>query len=186
HLGDAPRRADERGDHRDAEGGATSALLGEREPVETGHRMRLVAGLIEQDRDGRERTHSRQHTDHIADQHTDETPHQVVWFEGDAEAVPEISERSGNHECPHRNMGNGSCSTYENSSTPNNVTPAASTSELFSVAVRSPSAETNTHANVPATIPKNSPKIMNRIGPARIQPHPRHSLFFGRMASSSL
>ena len=54
-------------------------------------------GERQKDRDGRERAHARQHADHVADQHADEAPHQVVRFERDAEAVPEIRERGGNH-----------------------------------------------------------------------------------------
>ena len=58
--------------------------------------------------------------------------------------------------------------------------------EPFHVAVRSPIADTNTQEKVAGTRPKNSPRIMKKIGPARMQPQPSHSLFFGRMFSSSL
>ena len=33
--------------------------------------------------------------------------------------------------------------------------------------------------------PKNSPKIMKQMGPAKMQPQPRHSMLSGRMRSSS-
>ena len=45
-------------------------------------------GQRQQDRDGGERAHARQHADHVADQHADEAPHEVVRLERDAEAVP--------------------------------------------------------------------------------------------------
>ena len=47
-------------------------------------------GERQQDRDGGERAHARQHADHVADEHADEAPHHVVRLERDAEAVPEI------------------------------------------------------------------------------------------------
>ena len=50
HFGDAPGGADERGEHREAERDAAAALLGHREAVEAGHRMRWMAWQIEQDR----------------------------------------------------------------------------------------------------------------------------------------
>ena len=67
-------------------------------------------GQRQQDRDGRERPHARQHADHVADQHADEAPHQVVRLERDAEAVPEIRERGRNHRPPlHVSTGIGIC-----------------------------------------------------------------------------
>ena len=50
HLGDAQRRADEGGDHGDAERGAALALFGQRKAVETGHRVRWMTRQVEQDR----------------------------------------------------------------------------------------------------------------------------------------
>ena len=50
HLGDAPRRADERPDHGDGKGNAALALLGHREAVETRDRVRWMTRQVEQDR----------------------------------------------------------------------------------------------------------------------------------------
>ena len=50
-------------------------------------------GQRQQDRDRRDRTHSRQHADEVADQHAEEAVHQVVRLERYAEAVPEIGNR---------------------------------------------------------------------------------------------
>ena len=143
HLGDAPGRADERGDHREAERDAAAALLGHREAVEAGHRVRRVTWQIEQDRadraavlraihdagqhqdgadrlhpegerqqdrDSGERTHARQHADHVADQHADEAPPQIMRLQRDAEAVPEVRECGRDHRPPLQvNIGMGTC-----------------------------------------------------------------------------
>ncbi|MNV97500.1 hypothetical protein D3C71_1926280 [compost metagenome] len=47
-------------------------------------------GEWQQDRDGRQRSHTRQHADQVAHQHTEKGPHQVVALEGDAKAEPEV------------------------------------------------------------------------------------------------
>ena len=75
---------------------------------------------------------------------------------------------------------------YENNSVPTTVTPAARIAEPFSVAVRSPSADTKTQAKVAGAMPKNSPSTMNSTGPARIQAQANHSGLSGRMRSLSL
>jgi hypothetical protein len=54
-----------------------------------------------QNRNGRKRAHAGQHTDHIADQHPDEAPHDIVWLNGDSKTVPEISQCGFDHKPLH-------------------------------------------------------------------------------------
>ena len=57
-------------------------------------RHRLHAeGQRQQDRDGGDRAHARQHADKVADQHAEKALHQIVRLERYAEAVPEIGNR---------------------------------------------------------------------------------------------
>src|SRR5665213_1206459 len=139
----------------------------------------------QKDGDGCERAHARQHADHVADEHADEAPHDVMRLERDAEAVPQVGEGRSNHRPLHVKIGIGICRRYENSATPKNVTKADRMSEPFSVASRSPIEATNTQAKVPGAIPKYAPNSMKASGEARIQPQASHSRFSGRMSSSS-
>ena len=52
-----------------------------------------------------------QHADHVADQHAEEAPHQIVRLERDAKAVPEICESLRDHESLQANTGIGTCNT---------------------------------------------------------------------------
>src|SRR5512135_1907863 len=92
----------------------------------------------------------------------------------DAKSVPEVRQCGRDHRPLHASSGIGTCSRYENNPTPNAVTTAASTKELFQVAVRSPSAETNTQAKVPGISPKKLPNKMKHSGPVRMQAQPSH------------
>ena len=61
----------------------------------------------QQDRNGRHRSHSGQHADEIADQHTQKTIHQVVGLQCDAEAEPEILQCGTDHGVIPRSSGSG-------------------------------------------------------------------------------
>ena len=56
------------------------------------------------------RSEARQHPDHVADQHAEKDPHQVVRLEGDAESVPEIGEGGFDHRPFQVSTGIGSFS----------------------------------------------------------------------------
>src|SRR5689334_9892124 len=110
----------------------------------------------QQDRYGGERPHARQHADHVADQHAEEAPHQIVRLERDPEAVPKIREGGRYHRMLHPKSfktGIGICSTKWKSRTPKTVMSKERRIEPTQVAFLSPSAATNTQAKVPGASP---------------------------------
>jgi hypothetical protein len=54
-------------------------------------------GQRQQHRDGGERPHSGQHAHHVADEHADKAPHQVMRLQRDAKTVPEIGKSARQH-----------------------------------------------------------------------------------------
>src|SRR5690349_9329405 len=141
-------------------------------------------GQRQQDRDGGERAHAGEHTDHVADQHADEAPHQVLRLERNAEAVPEIRERGVNHSRLHPmnfRTGIGICNTKWNSMTPKKVISADRRNDPTQVASLSPSAATNTHMNVAGASPPSEPNTMKAIGLSRMQAQANHCGSAGRM-----
>ena len=82
------------------------AVIDARQHQDRRHRLH-PEGQRQQDRNRRDRPHSRQHADEIADQHAEEAIHQIVRLERYAKAVPEIGDRGGDHRLTPRSSGNG-------------------------------------------------------------------------------
>ncbi|MGY3646983.1 hypothetical protein ACVWW2_002274 [Bradyrhizobium sp. LM4.3] len=88
---------------------------------------------------------------HVTDGDADETPHEILRLESDAEAVPEIGKRAREHLEPPTVQRESNVQHVGKRRQPATVTTAARTAEPFRVAVLSPSAETKTHMKLAAS-----------------------------------
>src|SRR5262249_30675136 len=108
----------------------------------------------QQNRNCRERAHARQHANHVADQHPNEAPHDVVWLNGDTKTVQRSVSAVAITSLSMSAVASGLEAGTKNNPTPNTVTTAAKVAAALSVALRSPSADTNTQVKVAGISPK--------------------------------
>ncbi len=81
------------------------AVIDPRQHQQRGDRVHRK-GERQQDRDGRQHAHTRQHADHVADEHAEEAPHDVVELQRNAEPVRQPLDARGDHVSTPRMTGN--------------------------------------------------------------------------------